>query len=391
MMLLTLVGLAGQYAVTKPIEVPFKVGDSAMIVDATVNGKRCSLMFDTGFGGSVVVDSSFNIGNPDGKMYLRDFVGQFEVDTVKVKSMKLGDLSVDPAGMVAVKQPGEYYSLSYNTHCTGIMGFEVINKYVTEINFEKRKFIFYPNSHDITKRQPDNVRTFLAKLLPVGNSSMEMAVEASNGRKLTLALDTGNAFFLTTHRDVLERLGLWEAGREPKYVRSSFVASGEVPSWSLRMKGTKIYGIPVPDSVWDIIDLPSSSAEHDGTVGFQFLKNFNLTIDYGRRRVWFENWTGKTGNEPVGDIGISCGPNPNNGGRVTVYRVSPGGPADRAGVKVGDVVLSSDGVELTDIGFRQLYEYFHGEKGTTVKLAISRKGELMRFDLVREYLVNDPK
>lgn len=36
------------------VEVPFRLGEDAIVVDAEVNGKKVSLMFDTGFGGSVV-------------------------------------------------------------------------------------------------------------------------------------------------------------------------------------------------------------------------------------------------------------------------------------------------------------------------------------------------
>ncbi len=41
------------------------------------------------------------------------------------------------------------------------MGFAVIKNYITEINFQKKKFIFHPKTLNITKRKPDNKRTFL--------------------------------------------------------------------------------------------------------------------------------------------------------------------------------------------------------------------------------------
>ena len=55
------------------------------------------------------------------------------------------------------------YSRAFSTHCDGIMGFEVIRDEVTEINFQNDKFIFYPKTLDITKRVPDNKRTFLGE------------------------------------------------------------------------------------------------------------------------------------------------------------------------------------------------------------------------------------
>ncbi len=376
---------------TKPedVVVPFKMAETALIVEATVNGKQISLMFDTGFAGAVVCDPIINLGKKTGTTGLRDFVGTLEAPTVKITSLSLGSKKFDLVDAEAVMMGGDNTD-SYGIHCDGIMGLGVVKDQITEINFEKSCFIFHPKSFDITKRVPDGKKTFLAKLLPTGHSSLEMSVEVPNGNKMTLALDTGNSFFATTHKDVLERVGLWKPGREPKFMRKSQVASGAVDSWTARMPETKIFGIPTASAVWDIIDRPSSSAEGDGTIGFGFLKNFNIIIDYSRRRVWFENFTGKTANDEKGDLGISAA-YVTSIKRTIVFHVAPESPAEKAGLKRGDHILSIDGVDAGDLGYRKLRGMFVGPPGSVMKLAISREGELKRFDVTREVLVNDIK
>lgn len=52
------------------VEVPFRLGESAIIVDATLNGRTLSFMFDTGFGGAFVVDRKVNLGKASGAMTL---------------------------------------------------------------------------------------------------------------------------------------------------------------------------------------------------------------------------------------------------------------------------------------------------------------------------------
>ena len=370
------------------IEVPFKIGESAIIVDAVINGKPLSLMFDTGFSGEVVLGDTINIGKPTGSMTLRDFVGQFEAPTVKLTSMKIGALSVDTKDMEAVMQRGGDMSFSYNTHTDGILGLGALAEYVTEINFEKLKFIFHPKNYDITKMSPDGKKTFLCKLLPIGNNSMEMEVVASTGKKLTLALDTGNSFYATTHKDVLERVGMWVPGTEPKFVRSSFVASGPVDSWTKKLRDVTIFGVPVKTSVWDIIDLPSSSAEGDGTVGFGFLRNFNITFDMERRRVWLDNFNGKVDSEEEGDLGIIAAFD-QRAKRVRVYRVSNGSPAEKQNVKRGDAILSIDGEDPGNATYRQMMNLLKGPIGSKVKLALSRDGQLIRVEVERQALIND--
>ncbi|HRF58815.1 MAG TPA: PDZ domain-containing protein [Fimbriimonadaceae bacterium] len=371
-----------------PIEIPFRIGEDAIILDATVNGKKCSFMFDTGFSGSFVLDDTINIGKADGEITLQDFVGTFAAKTVKLTTLKFGDSAVPiDHTMSVVQQPLAHMSFSYNTHTDGIMGMETLQNYVVEINVEKQKMILHPRTMDITKRTPDNIKTFLVKMLPTGVNSIKLDVVAKNGKKMRLGFDTGNAFFATTHKDVLQRIGLWGENDSVKFMRSAWVASGPVDSWYKFMTELTIFGVPVRQSVWSIIDLPSSSAEDDGTVGFQFLKNFNSILDIDRRRVWMENFTGKTGNDPVADIGVSMAFDPRNK-RMRVYRVMPASPGEKAGIKAGDDVLSIDGTELLDVGFRDVEKLLEGKKGSKVKLAVSRGGNLQRYEIERDYLIN---
>lgn len=384
-MLACLALLVGQSAT---VEVPFRLAPTAIIVDAAVNGRELSFMFDTGFSGAFVVDHNVNLGKATGSMILRDFVGEFEAKTVKLTSVKLGSKVIDPVDMEAVMQPADY-SFSYDTHCDGIMGFEPIKKYVTEINFEKKRFIFHPKSVDINSWKPDNKKTFLLKMLPIGHNAIKIDVRTATGKQLLLSLDTGNSFYTTTHRDVLERVGLWTPDKKPKFVKQSFVASGPVDSWTKKVEGASIYGVNVPLSYWDIIDLPSGTAESDGTVGFGFLKNFNIIIDYERRRVWLDNFTGKVGNDPEGSPGVSAAFDERQN-RVRVYRVTPDSPAARAGIREGDSVLSIDGKELGGrIGYREISALIEGDVGSKVTINFSRNGQLMRLELEREAMVND--
>ncbi len=388
---MVLSAIAAASVLVQPLaEVPFRVAEDAIIVDAQVNGRKLSLMVDTGFGGAVSVDSVVNIGKPTGVMNLKDFVGTFQAQSVRVESLRIGAYVVPADGMEAMLAPGERYStLSYNTHVDGILGLEPFKKGPFEINFQNRKFVFYPSSFDVSKRVPDGRRTFLLRMLPIGHSSIELAVEAPNGKKLVMALDTGNSFYATTHRDVLERVGLWPQGQKPKFVRTVGVASGPVDSWVKRMTGMRIFGVEVPESYWDVIDLPASSAESDGTIGFQFLKNFNIVVDYERRRVWLENFTGKVADPPVADVGVVLRADP-SANRLRVVRVLAGSPADRAGVKENDQLLAMDGRSLfANVGFRQLRTLTQGPAGSKVRLAFSRGGQLIQLELEREPLFNE--
>lgn len=378
------VALLGQPAAA--VEVPFRVAEGAILIDATVNGKKATLMFDTGYSGTVVMSDTINIGRATGTQVLRDFVGEFDAKTVEIRSLEIGAMPIEPDDMVAVQQPTAHLSASFNAHADGILGLAPFRRFVTEISFERSRVVFHPRSVDVTKRVPDGRRTFLAKMLPIGRNTVEMYVEAPGG-KMVLALDTGNGHFATTHRDVLERVGLWERGRTPTFLKKSWIASGPVDSWYKRMGPLSVYGVPVASSVWSIIDLPSSSAEGDGTVGIEFLSNFNVILDQERRRVWLDNFTGTVGNELPAEPGLTIQKVASTG-RFEIWRTSLGGPADLAGVQAGDQLLGVDDTDLVNLTTREVEKLLEGKPGTAVRLAVSRAGRLLRFTVERRVLEN---
>lgn len=73
-------------------------------------------------------------------------------------------------------------------------------------------------------------------------------------------------------------------------------------------------------------------------------------------------------------------------GIVTIVYVYEGTPAERAGLKEGDIIVSADGLEATTMDLDEFVDHVRGEEGTTVQLVIRREGEkdLLTFDVERE-------
>ena len=61
-------------------------------------------------------------------------------------------------------------------------------------------------------------------------------------------------------------------------------------------------------------------------------------------------------------------------GVITIERVMPGLPAERAGVEDGDVILGVDGERTAGLSLDQAVRRIKGPKGTTVSLTLHRKG-----------------
>jgi carboxyl-terminal processing protease len=72
-------------------------------------------------------------------------------------------------------------------------------------------------------------------------------------------------------------------------------------------------------------------------------------------------------------------------GRVLVVTPIEGTPAERAGIRAGDVIVSIDGVTIDDDNVNEAITRLRGPPGTPVNVTVSRAGEsrTLSFDLVR--------
>lgn len=367
--------------------VPFLTTDSQLIVPTTINGRPLNMVFDTGFGGYAITDTSVDLGKPTGKTTLVDFVGTVEADTFAIKKLLMGTVNFDVNSDWQVFQQDMGVDLSSSMHADGLMGLSVILNRVSQINFQNKQFRFYPDSVDISKWVPDNKRTFLVPMLPIGSRAINLLVKTPTGGKMIMTLDTGNAFYATTYTDSLAREGLWAKDQKPKFSFLSGVASGAVESFAKTMTNMTIFGSPVPNSQWDVINQPSAESTSDGTVGFQFLKNFNITFDFKRRLVWFENFTGKTSDPPVGGTGLS-GFYSSRAKAVVAALIAPDSPADKAGIKKGDLILQIDEDDPGHVSYDRLNSLLNGPVGSKVKISFSDNGLVKRVTLVRADLSN---
>lgn len=76
--------------------------------------------------------------------------------------------------------------------------------------------------------------------------------------------------------------------------------------------------------------------------------------------------------------------------KIIIYYPIPNSPAEKAGLKPGDIIVSVDGVEYGYDEFNSIAKHIKGKEGTTVKLVIDRNGEKKNFEIIREKIEINP-
>ena len=82
-------------------------------------------------------------------------------------------------------------------------------------------------------------------------------------------------------------------------------------------------------------------------------------------------------------IGIYMMQNTKENNIVILYPIE-GSPAEKAGLKTGDIIKKVDDTKFTGEDFEKVSTYIKGKEGTKVKIEVERKGERLTFEVERK-------
>lgn len=68
---------------------------------------------------------------------------------------------------------------------------------------------------------------------------------------------------------------------------------------------------------------------------------------------------------------------------VYIFGVIPNSPAEKAGLRKGDIVVAAEGIESSSESYYELLDSIRGEAGTTVSITVLRDGERIDYTLTR--------
>jgi len=126
------------------------------------------------------------------------------------------------------------------------------------------------------------------------------------------------------------------------------------------------------------VNVPCTASEEEH-VGLDLLHYLDLTIDFPQSILWVSVADpGKLIQLPVSGVGLDA--EYPNGSGVLVDGVESGSPAEEAGMKRGDELLTIDGVSTTLLARQKIAEIFSRGHGT-IPLTFKRSGTMMQTSL----------
>lgn len=267
----------------------------------------------------------------------------------------------------------EVLSSVYGEHIDGIIGYSFFSRYIVKINFDSLFIdVFSPGRYEY----PD--QGYL--MHPVFTSLPIVPLIVSDKKPIAgnFYFDTGAGLcFLMSERFVKDSSVLLSK-RKPivtqaegmlgrLHMRQTIIRELKLGPYRFRRVPTYLY-----DDVYNVTSYPFAG----GLIGNEILRKFNLVINYPDREIHL--LPNKSFSEPFDYSYTGLGMYYIDG-RIVVGEVVRKSPADKAGIKVGDIII---GIDNNLSGNIRVYKNMLQVPFQQFRLIISRDGELIEKTLV---------
>jgi hypothetical protein len=276
-------------------KVNFQLINNLMVVPVEVNGAKLSFILDSGVSSPIL----FNLSNQDSiqinnvsKITLRGLGGGEPMQALKSTNniVKIGNAANFKQSLFVVLDKDLNFSTSLGIPVHGIIGYDVFDSFIVDINYTGRHIKFYsPDTYKkkkLVKHQELPLAVYDRKAYLTG----AILLEDNSDIPVKLLVDTGSSDALWLFHDP-------EKGVEiPDKNYDDFLGkglSGDIFGKRTRLKGIRIGDFLLNDAKAAFPYRESFSAiknlgNRNGSLGGEVLKRFNIVFDYSRKRIYLK-------------------------------------------------------------------------------------------------------
>jgi membrane-associated protease RseP (regulator of RpoE activity) len=361
------------------VEVPFRIAGGMVVVDVKVNDSEpVGFVIESGWphDGLLMTDNADKIG--------------FEFDDSASKGHPMGR----PARNVRLEFGGlrlEGIALEVTSRSEqellgtlpedGLIGTQLLENLVVEIDWERSRVRFHDPS--VFEAPADTVAVPLERRNGLIFAPGEVTVDGRT-HSIQFLVDTGSAGALLLRSDSV-------AAPERKIADVTLGNSlyGPIKGDIARVDQFRLGGLALNGVVTRFLDGSSGmvAVGADANVGTAVLRRFVVTFDYSRNRMLLKPTAALEDPFPFTMTGIGVEPRVADDGSIGIVQIYANSPAARAGLTVGDRILSVNSTPVNELGSDTILDRFRGEPGTRIKLEVRHADTLVEIELQLETIL----
>ena len=398
--------------------ISFELINNLIIIPVELNGLQLSFLLDTGVDTTVLFsineDDTLDLSNAE-RIMLRGIGGDDYVEALRSEGnqMKIGKAVSNDLDLYMILDQSINFSPRLGFPVHGIVGSDLFQDFVVEINYKRRFIRLYEKEAEIKKlSRYDPVPLVFFKNKPYLNAQVEMEGKLIHG---TFLIDSGLADALWLFEN--------EAGIAiPERSYEDFLGLGL--AGDINGSRSRIAALKIADQELKQVNasFPDTSAfgglkffiGRNGSIGAEILRRFHIIFDYQERKMFLrknsdfkdrflvnmagitvehagfivlenyakapsfteeEPWEGKEviSSKPKMTRTFSLKP------EFRIARIRKDSPAALAGLQVGDVLVSLNDKKAYRLDMENIAGLFSSEEGKRIEMRVRRNGEEMNF------------
>jgi hypothetical protein len=277
--------------------------------------------------------------------------------------------------MVILPEGAASYSGMFGRPIAGIIGYDFFKNFVVEIHYGQ-KYLKLHRPEDYKPRRNDAV--FPITLM--NKKPYVLArIQAHDGSEVYTQwlIDTGASQALAIYHEAIPI---------PNKTLNAFIGRGL--SGDMFGKIGRVDRFKIGDYVFEdvITGYPDSSSirwvmRGDSTyanLGAEILSRFRVTVDYTHHKLYLRKNSRFKNPFLYNTAGLEAIAKSPNYDRFEIVYVRPGSPAEKAGIQIGDLLLSVNGVETSSLDLGEVHVLINREPGRIVRLKLLREDQKIK-------------
>ncbi|MBN1273351.1 MAG: aspartyl protease family protein [Candidatus Aminicenantes bacterium] len=352
--------------------IPFELKEHLIVIKAKINGsqKYYDLVLDTG--GLTFID----------KEVAKELDLKTRGNMAKMNTLEMGEVSIPNIFAFTT-----FHTEKFRKHGIifyGIIGSNLLERFKITIDYRQNKVVLSPDD----KQTGENTGGFKCRFTNHRINNAPMIDGTVNGSiPIKAMVDTGQPYSIVFPLEYLDKL---EAKNSPSLIKSKGVMikwpnTSTPDSYLWRIDDFQMGKIHSPNLLCCFAELPRILSVP--LLGKDYLSQFLITIDYPHDEILFLPYENAAFVTNKYSFGLSLAKGDNN--TVVVEGLWTGGPADEAGIEIGDEVFACNSKPIDGENISELRRLIQNEKIDTIKLTVQNSKGRREVTLRKKTLLKE--
>lgn len=348
--------------------VPFALINNHIYVEARIDDQPVTLLVDTGGVNALTPAAARRLGlDAQGRMAARG-VGEQQADVgfARADAVQLGEARLDDPLFYVI----DFGNLSdvEGLDVDGLLGFELFHRYAVRIDYAAARLTLMKPDAFEPPAQAVAVPFELEERTPVVQGSID-------GLPARLAIDTGARNAVTLHSPFVREHGLVDRYDASLEAVTGWGVGGPVRGRPVRLGELRLGTAVVEQTLGDLYTGDRGSFADpnvSANIGSGLLRRFVVDFDYGARTMYLRPGADHDRRQDYDRLGAWIN---RDRDALMVAAVTAGGPAERAGLRAGDRLLTIDGIAVADHALTHWREWLGSQPaGRRIAIDVERTG-----------------